>query len=210
MTKVLAIGVPTLFLLVGLTRPVAAVPQATGAAQQTTAVTSPPRPIEALLEPPRLDPTIRIASLKRQSTPISVVMDAIISITGLFVSYDESVPGLNKLCSVNLVNATLEEALQSVLGANAIAYNVGTPKSVFVYSDTPANREKHTWSVRAFEVLHADPAALVSLVYRELLKTSGTRPIIIAPEKPARTIKVRATGEKMALIAKLIADNDKQ
>jgi len=209
MTKVLAIGAMTSVLFVSVGPPSSAAPQATGTAQQSAAATNTPRPIEALLEIPRLDPAIRIASLKRQSTPVSVVTDAVVSTTRVTINYDQSVPELDKLCSVNLMDASLEDALQAVLRANAIAYTVLTPKQVFVYSDTPANREKFSWSVRAFEVQHADPAALVSLLYKQLLNAPGNRPIIIAPEKPSRTIKVRAFGEKMAIIAKLIADNDK-
>jgi len=210
MTRMFAVGVMTLVLFVRVGQPTFAAPQATGTTQQPAVATVTPRPIDALLEMPRLDPAIRIASLKRQSTPVRVVMDAVAAgTTRLMVHYDQSVPELDKTCSVNLADATLEEALQAVLRANAIAYTVLGPHEVLAYSDTPANLEKHGWSVRAFEVLHADPALLVSLMYRQLTSAPGIRPIIIAPAKPSRTINVRATGEKMALIAKLIADNDK-
>jgi hypothetical protein len=196
MTNVLAIGVTTLVLFVSLRQPVVAGRQTTGATQQSAAVTGAPRPIDALLELPRLDSTIRIASLKRQSTPISVVIDAVVSTTRVWVDYDQSVPEMDKLCSVNLTDASLEDALQAVLRANGIAYTVLTPKSVLVYSDTPGNREKFGWSVRAFEVKHADPASLVSLMYRQLIRAPGIRPIIVVAEKPARVINVRATGEE--------------
>ena len=100
--------------------------------------------------------------------------------------------------------------LDAVLRANGIGFNVGGPKVVFVYSDTPANRQKHEWSVRAFQIVNADPAALTSLLYRQTTSAPGIRPIIVVAASPARTINVRATGEKMAVIAKLIADNDKR
>jgi hypothetical protein len=201
MTRALAIGVTTAVLFGAVQ---------IGAAQQPVATTSSPRPIDALLELPRLDPAVRIGSLKRQSTPVGVVMDAVVSTTRLTVHYEQSVPELDKICSVELSNASLDEALQAVLGANAIAYTVLGAKQVFVYSNTPANLEKYSWSVRAFQILHADPQALAAMANRQfVISSSGIRPIIVVAAAPARVINVRATGEKMALIAKLIADNDR-
>ena len=167
------------------------------------------RPIDALLEVPRLDASIRIASLKRQATPIRSVMSAIAGITRLNAHYDQSVPELDNDCNVDLVDASLENALQVVLHANAIAFTVLGPKEVFVYSDTSANRQKYPWSVRAFQVMHADPSALTALLYRETTDP-GIRPVIVVAQSPSRTITVRATVGKMAVVSKLIADNDKR
>jgi len=135
-------------------------------------------------------------------------MDALTSTVRLTVHHDQSVP-LDKTCTVNLANASLEEALQAVLGANAIAYTVLGPHEVFTYPDTPVNREKYRWSVRVFEVTRADPNALAASLNRQFVSSPGFRPIIVVAERPARTINVRAIGEQMALIAKLIAENDK-
>jgi hypothetical protein len=168
------------------------------------------RSVEALLEMPRFDANIRIASLKHEKTPISLVMGIMADLTRLTAHYDQSVPELTRTCTVNLVNASLDEALDAVLRANGMAFTVLGPKEVFVYSDTPANREKYAWSVRAFPVANADPAALTSLLYKQFLTGPGIRPIIVASKSPSPTITVRATGEKMAVIAKLIAENDKR
>ena len=165
--------------------------------------------LEALLELPKLDSSIRIAALKRDATKVLVVMDAITTLTRLTINYDANIPELEKACSVDFVNAPVSEVLEKVLRANGIGYTVLSPRQLLVYSDTPANREKYAWSVRTFPVAHADPAELTALLYRQLMTGQGIRPIIVA-DKTAHTIKVRATGDKLAVIAKLIAENDKQ
>ena len=134
--------------------------------------------------------------------------------TRLTIHYDEKVPELARTWTGSLVDVPLEKALDAVLRPNGIAFNVLGPKQVFAYSDTPANREKYGWVVRTFTLVQAEPSALAALLNRQLtLSTPGIRPIIVpstlAPTLPAGTITVRATGEKMAVIAKLIAENDK-
>jgi hypothetical protein len=47
-------------------------------------------------------------------------------------------------------------------------------------------------------------------LYRQTISAPGIRPIIVPAASPPRTINVRATGEKMAVIAKLISENDKR
>ena len=182
------------------------------AAQQTANAS---RPIESFLEIPQLDATIRIASLKHEATLIGTVMGHIEAMTRLSVYYDESVPELTKKWTGNLVDVPLDKALDAVLKANGIAFTILGPKQVFAYSDNAPNREKYQWSVRTFPLAHADPNTLAAYLNRQFTTITGTgiRPIIVpsnlAPTLPPRSITVRATGEKMALIAKVIAESDK-
>ena len=179
------------------------------------------RPTTAFLEVPRLDAGIRIQALRREMTPIGSVVREIADMSRLFVHYDRVVPELSKTWTGNLVDTSLEKVLDVVLKANGMAFTVLGPREVFVYSDGPANRENHAWQVRTFSLLYADPSALAAVLNRQFVTTpvpaavgeespsQRIRPIIVPSQNPP-TITVRATGEKMAAIAKLIAENDKR
>ena len=83
-------------------------------------------------------------------------------------------------------------------------------KSVFVYPDTPANREKYTDFVRTFVIAKADIGTLATILNKSLssMTADELRPTIVSL-KDSRTVTVRATPEMMTRIATVIADNDK-
>ena len=166
--------------------------------------------MDALLEIPKLDPSARVASLTQDDAPVRVVMSAIVAMSNLTVHYDQSVPALEKKCSVSLTNVPLERALDTVLRKNGMDFIVLQPKELFIYSATPENREKFGWKVRTFQLAHADAAVLTQALNKQFTATKGPgfRPIILADRTPP-TIRVRAVGEQMTAIAQFIADNDK-
>jgi len=165
-------------------------------------------PMDAMLEIPQLDAAVRITTPKRDATPIDRLLDELVKTAGLTIQKDETVPELTKAVSVDLTSAPLKTALDAILRANGIEFTVLAPKAIFVYSATPSNKEKFAWQLRTFPLTRANPMALTQILNKELTSTHGIRPIMLTEREPP-TIRVRATAEKMALIAKLIADNDK-
>src|SRR5262245_60889232 len=93
------------------------------------------RMVDAQLAAPKLDP-------KAQPTDISV-------------RYHSAVAGQDALATMALVHGSVEDALNLALRSKALAFRATGPRSIFVYPDTPANREKYTDSVRTFPITKA-------------------------------------------------------
>ena len=216
MTRTLGIGAAAALLLVTCAgaQPLAfgnfGAPQTPAPAQFPALPPAEQRVVDAQMADLRLDASVRIPSLKRETTSIRDVMSAIAGATGLTTRYDQNVPEVDKTCTVDLVDASLEDALKLVLHANAAAFKVLGPKAVFVYSDTPANRQKYTESIRTFYITNADPTQIGQLIIRlpAVSTPDGIRPVLVTG-RASHTITVKATADKMAEIAKFIAANDK-
>jgi hypothetical protein len=165
--------------------------------------------VDAQLADRRLE-LVTVSALTAENKPVRDVLRSLSEMTGLVTRFDESVPELDTHCTVNMRNLRLDAALQTLLGANKIAWTVTGAKSVFLYSDTPANRQKFAESVRVFALAVAEPGVLQQkLMQLPIVSTaSGLRPTVMST-RSARTIWVRATPDKMDEIAKFIAANDK-
>jgi len=168
----------------------------------------------------RQDPTQALAtpSLPPDSRLKAVRMDASVKDcltfighgAGITLQYDQNVPRLDQKFSVNLNDVTLDDALKAVLGPNGLTFLALSKSAVFVYEDTPQNRQKFSMSIQIFALKNADPQPIFQLIMERVASDpTGVRPVVLA-DKEKRTITVRATADKMALIATLIADNDKR
>ena len=167
------------------------------------------RQVDGTIGDRHLDPAVRVSAMF-EATPIKDVLAEIGRSGGLIVRFDRAVPEQAKAISGQLTGLSLDEALAKVVTANGMSFVVVGPKSVFVYSDTPANREKFAVSVRMFTVAKADGAVLLGQLMAHIRTTwpDGIQPIATAVRAPAM-IFVRATADKMDEIAKFIASNDK-
>jgi type II secretory pathway component HofQ len=166
---------------------------------------------DAQLATPKLNPSATV-TMDVSGMPVKDIVDGIAKTGGLTVSYHSGATNLSAGAAVKLSNATLEDALQMVLESRGLAFKVTGPKSVFIYPNTPENRQKYTDSVRAFAIANADISVLGQVLNRALTGTFGAddlRPVIYS-DKESRTVTVRATADTMAKVAKLIADNDKK
>ena len=189
-----------LFLALALCVPVVAGARAQSPEQRTA---------DAQLAAPKLDSSVTITGLDLTATPLKEIVETIAKAGGITVRYHSAVTNLDTPSAVKLSNAKVEDALRTVLDPKALAFKATGAKSIFVYPDTPANREKYSDSVRTFTIVKADLIVLVTTVNRSLtVGADDLRPTIVSMREP-RTITVRATPDTMAKIAKVIADNDK-
>jgi hypothetical protein len=165
------------------------------------------RMVDAQLAAPKL--VEGPVNLDLAATPLKDVVAAIAQAGGIAVRYHSAVAGLDAVAAVKLANSTVADALKTALAGRAMNFKVTGTKSVFIYPDTPANREKYTDAVRTFPIARANVSTLMQLLNGAL--TTGAddlRPTIVSMKEPP-TITVRATPDMMTKIAKLIADNDK-
>jgi len=152
----------------------------------------------------------RLPALRLRNAEIRDILTFIGDAAYVFVKYDQNIPQLTTKYSVNMTDVTVEDALTQILGANGLAFRITGPAAIFVFVDSPENQKRYSVSIQNFYIQNADPQRIFQLIADSVLKDpTGIRPIIQV-NRNARTIDVRATGDKMAAIAKLIADNDKR
>jgi len=168
------------------------------------------RMVDAQLATPKLNPSATV-TVDLAATPVRDVLAAIAKAGGITVRYHSGVTNLDAPTSAKLANATIEDSLQLVLGSRGLAFKVTGSKSVFIYRDTPENREKYSETRRTFSIVNAD-VAIVGQTLNNVFYVVGpddVRPAMVT-DRESRTITVRATADMMTKVAKLIADADKR
>ena len=112
--------------------------------------------------------------------------------------------------SIQLDGVTLEQALNQIMTMAQLSYKVINARSIFVFPDTTAKHLLYDEQViRTFYISNADPTEL-SQTLSQLIRIAGiaVQPMI-APNKTANTITVRATVPFMQILERIIEQNDK-
>src|SRR4029079_19784805 len=106
--------------------------------------------------------------------------------------------------SVDLRNASLEDALNTVAGATRTFFRVTAPKSVIVIPDTPAKRREYEEEiVRTFYLSNADLKETMDLL-RMVLDARR-----ISPMTANSVLTIKDTPERVAAAGRLLAAIDK-
>jgi general secretion pathway protein D len=112
--------------------------------------------------------------------------------------------------SIQLEGVPLEEALRQITVANQLWYKVLNDRAIFVIPDTAQKRQLYEEQVvRTFHLLHADPAELTQLLVTTMRIQGLPITPVIAANKAANTVTVRATRNVVDIIARLVAANDR-
>jgi type II secretory pathway component HofQ len=195
---------PRSFVLLGAFILLVAVPA--GAQSQLTTMEQ--QSVDRQVAAPKLDPGAGI-TLSVVDTALRDVIGSVAQ--GVTVRYHSGVTNLEAAITAKFSNATIDDALQTVLSSKGLAFKVTGAKSVFIYPNTPENREKYQDSVHTFTIVAADVNRLGQTLNQALTPAGpdDLRPVIVTMSA-SRTVTVRATSDMMAKIAKIIADNDKR
>jgi type II secretory pathway component GspD/PulD (secretin) len=158
---------------------------------------------EPLLNPASREPL----NLRFNNANIQDILTFIGNATGINVTYDRDFQP--RTYSVQLDGVTLEQALQQILSANQLFYKVVNERTIHVIPDTPPKRAQYEEQViRTFFVSHADATELAQLINTIIRVPSMAVQPMIAPNKTANTITVRATANVASIIEKVIEAND--
>jgi general secretion pathway protein D len=136
------------------------------------------------------------------------ILNAIGAAHGISVSFDREFA--DRPATVNLEGLPLEPALNQIMTMNQLSYKVLGEKSIFVFQDIPTKHVQFDDQViRTFYLSHADSTEI-----QQILSTIIRLPGIavqpaIAGNKTANTITVRGTTSVVAILEKIIEQNDK-
>ena len=106
--------------------------------------------------------------------------------------------------TVDLRNATLDDALNTVAGATRMFFRVAAPRTVVVIPDTPAKRREYEEEVvRTFYLSNADLKETMDLL-RMVLDARR-----ISPTTATNAITIKDTPERIAAAARVVSAIDK-
>ena len=106
--------------------------------------------------------------------------------------------------TVDLRNATLEDALGTIAGATRTFFRVSAPKAILVIPDTPAKRREYEEEVvRTFYLSNADLKETMDLL-RMVLDARR-----ISPTTATNALTIKDTPERIAAAARVLAAIDK-
>ena len=128
--------------------------------------------------------------------------------SGINVSYDREV--VDRPTTLQLNGATVEQAINQVMAMNQLSYKVVNERSIFVFADTPAKHTQYDEQViRTFYIQHADVTELSQLLSSIIrLPNIAVQPAI-SFSKAANSMTIRASTTIMAILERVIEQNDK-
>jgi general secretion pathway protein D len=159
-------------------------------------------------EPELLSLTEPIPLLRFNNQSVREILNFIGGSTGVSMVFAQDFQ--DRAYSVNLQNATLEQALRQILSANQLFYKVLSERSILILPDNPQNRARYEEQVvRTFFLSHADATEIQQLL-NQVLRVPGL-PIIptIAANKTRNTITVRGTAALVTIMERVIEANDR-
>ena len=159
---------------------------------------------EPLLNPASREPlTLRFTNASTQD-----ILNFIGSATGINVMYERDFKPAT--FSIQLDGVTLEQALHHIMAANQLWYKVVDERTILVIPDTTQKRQLYEEQViRTFYISHADAQELVQMLTQVARPPGMPVQPVIAANKTANTITVRATKGVADVIERIIQANDK-
>jgi type II secretory pathway component HofQ len=149
-----------------------------------------------------------LGAIRLSDTNVKTILNAIGLAAGINIQYDPQFP--DRPFSINIENATLEDALNQVMLANGLFFKVLSPNSILVAQDTLQNRTKYEDQViRTFYINNSDAAEL-SQTLNQIVRFGGQQVIPqITPVKSNNSIIVRAPVAVVDIVERIIEANDK-
>ena len=128
--------------------------------------------------------------------------------SGINISYDREVA--DRATTLQMNGATVEQALNQVMSMNQLSYKVVNERSIFIFPDTPAKHTQYDEQViKTFFVQHSDVTELSQLLLQVIrLPNIAVQPAI-AMNKANNTMTIRASTTIMAILERVIEQNDK-
>jgi general secretion pathway protein D len=158
--------------------------------------------------PAQLDP--RHLTNVRFSGSLRDVLNAIRDLTKLNVTYAQGLdPSLGRAYEIDVTDMSVEDVLNQALAANLLTFKVINPSTIFVYQDTPQERQR--WDdvyTQNFYLSHTDANEMVQLLNQMVTQGAIVRPQITA-NKNLNSIQVKATHPVLQAIDAIIRSNDK-
>ena len=176
----------------------------------------PKPPIDALRErarasspEPFLNPASRVPlKMNINSSSLKEILNTISSTTGINILYDREF--VDHAVQANLDGVTLEQALNQILSTNQLSYKIINERAILVFGDTALKHQQYDEQVVKTVYLSNSDATDVQVILSNIIRFTGMaiQPAI-APNKAANSLTLRGTPSMVAIMEKVIEQNDK-
>ncbi len=157
--------------------------------------------------PPLFNLTQVLPAIRFPNASLRDILNFIGMSSGINVTYDSTFQ--DRTYGVQMDNVTLEEALNQILTANQLFFKVVNPRTIVVVPDSVQKRGQYEEQViKTFFISHADATELAQLVNQVIRVGGGQAQPMVAANKTANTITIRATTNIAAIIERIIDAND--
>lgn len=166
--------------------------------------------VATAMPPPELKSiTPQISTLKMSNQPVKVLFETVGKLAGVNVVFDpdyQSPPGKN--FSVDMVNVSLDDALDYLAVITKSFWKPLSSNTVFVTNDSPAKRRDYEeFVVKVFYLQNVTSVQELQEIATSIRSVTDIRRLFTYNAQNA--ILVRATADQVALAEKLIQDLDK-
>lgn len=167
--------------------------------------------LESLQAPPELKPISRkpINLVINNQTP-KVIFETVGKLAGVNVLFDPQFlqQAGNTRRDIQLVNASLEQALDYIALLTKTFWKPVTDNAIFVTQDDPNKRREYAdWVVKVFYLRNVNGAQELTEIANNIRQVTNSRFLFPVPSQNA--LVVRAEKDQVLLIEKLVNDLDK-
>jgi general secretion pathway protein D len=162
---------------------------------------------------PLLNPASRAPLVFKFAAGITVkqILDFLAQAAGINVMFETTYQEATTTKSaIDLDGVTLEQALNLVLTSNNLFYKVLNVRTILIIPESPANRAKYEDQViRTFYLSHADATEMLTLLNGIIGQAQTQNRPFFQPNKSANSITVRGSASIVAIVERVIENNDK-
>jgi type II secretory pathway component GspD/PulD (secretin) len=175
-----------------------------------------PRPSAAQLRqaaragapPPLFNFNSIVQPIRFQQASLRDIFNFVGEATGINVTYDSTFQ--DRVYTVNLVEVTLEQALQQIVSANGLFYKVMNPKTIMIIPDNAQKRAQYEEQVIiSFPLSYIDSQELAQTINQVIRPVGQALAPAVTANKNTNTVTIRATTSMMQIIERMIETLDK-
>ncbi len=149
-----------------------------------------------------------VQPIRFQQASLRDIFNFVGEATGINVTYDSTYQ--DRVYTVNLVEVTLEQALQQIVAANALFYKVMNPKTIMIIPDNAQKRAQYEEQVIvSFPLSYVDSQELAQTINQVIRPVGQALAPAVTANKSTNTVTIRATTSMMAIIERMIETLDK-
>jgi type II secretory pathway component GspD/PulD (secretin) len=158
--------------------------------------------------PPLFNFNSIVQPIRFQQASLRDIFNFIGEATGINITYDSTYQ--DRVYTVNLVEVTLEQALQQIVSANALFYKVMNPKTIMIIPDNAQKRAQYEEQVIiSFPLSYIDSQELAQTINQVIRPVGQALAPAVTANKNTNTVTIRATTSMMQIIERMIETLDK-
>ncbi len=158
--------------------------------------------------PPLFNFNSIVQPIRFQQASLRDIFNFIGEATGINVTYDSTYQ--DRVYTVNLVEVTLEQAVQQIVSANGLFYKVMNPKTIMIIPDNAQKRAQYEEQVIvSFPLSYIDSQELAQTINQVIRPVGQALAPAVTANKNTNTVTIRATTSMMPIIERMIETLDK-